>query len=86
MNHSPGKHSFSKQFLKKINRGFAIEEVHNFIIQIDVSSYPWALFRPNDLIILIILSMQNPKVDSFCSVADVIFGGIELLLSTLVNC
>ena len=78
------KHSFSKQFLKRIGKGFPIEEAHNSIIRIDISSCPWALFGCNDLIILIITSVQNSKVDSFSSVANVIFAGIELLLSTPV--
>ena len=76
----------SKQFLKKIAKGFAIEEAHNFIIRIDISSCPWTLFGSNDLIILIISSLQNSKVDSFCSVANIIFGAIELPLSTIGNC
>ena len=84
--YSLGKHSFSKQFLKRIDKGFAIEEAHNFIIRIDISSCPWALFASNNLIILIISSKQNSKVDSFCSVANVMFGGIELPLSTVVHC
>ena len=75
--HSLGKHWFLKQFLKRIYKGFPIEEAHNFIIRIDISSCPWALFGSTDLIILTISSVQNSKVDSFCSVANVILGGIE---------
>ena len=83
---SLGKHLFSKQFLKRIGKGFAIEEAHNFIIRTDISSCPWGLFGCNDLIILTISSVQNSKVDSFCSVANVILGGIELWLSTVLHC
>ena len=57
--HSLEKHSFSKQFIKNIGKGFAIEEAHNFIIQIDISSSLWALFGSNDLMILTISSLQN---------------------------
>ena len=66
-------------------KGFAIKEPHNFIIRIDISSCPWALFGSNDLIFLTMPSVQNSKVDSFCSVANVILGGIELLLFTVVH-
>ena len=31
------EHSFSKQFLKRINKDFVIEEAHNFIIRTDIS-------------------------------------------------
>ena len=63
--HSLGKHSFSKQFLKRVYKGFAIEEAHNFTIRIDISSCPWALLGSNDLTILIMSSTQNAEVDSF---------------------
>lgn len=43
------------------------------------------LFGSNNLIILIIYG-QNSKVDNFCSVSNIIFGGIELLLSIDVHC
>ena len=55
------KHLFSKQFLKRIDKGFAIEEAHSFIIRIDISSCPWVLFGSNDLKILINSSVQNRK-------------------------
>ena len=84
--HSWGKHSFLKQFLTRIDKGFAIEEAHNFIIRIDISLCPCVLFGSNDLIISTILSVQISKVGSFCSVANVILGGIELSLSTVVHC
>ena len=32
-----GKHSLSRQFLKRIASGFEIEEAHIFIIWIDIS-------------------------------------------------
>ena len=84
--HSLGKHTFSKQVLKRIDKGFAIVEAHNIIIRVDILSYRWAVFGSNDLIILVISSVQNSKIDRFCSVANVIFGGIELALSTVVHC
>ena len=31
------EHSFSKQFLEKINKSFVTEEAHNFIVRIDIS-------------------------------------------------
>ena len=83
--HSLGKHPFSKQVLKRIDKGFAIVEAHNIIIRVDILSYRWALFGSSDLNILVISSVQNSKIDSFCSVANVIFGGTELALSTVVH-
>ena len=68
--YSLGKHSFSKQFLKVIDKGFAIEESHNFIIRIDVSSYQSVLFGSNDLII--ICTKYKSRQRLFCC--------IELLL------
>ena len=44
-----------------------------------------ALLGFNDLTILTISSVQNSEVDSFCSVANVIFARIELSLSTVVH-
>ena len=79
--HSSGKYSFSKQFLQKTEKGFAIEKACNFIIRIDISSCPWASSGSNDLITLIISSVQNSKF----SVANVIFGRIDLTLSTAVH-
>ena len=73
--HFSGKHWFLKQFLKRTDKGFAIEEAHNFIIGIDIPSCPGTLFGSNNLIILTISSVQNSKVDSFCSVANLILGG-----------
>ena len=35
-----GKHSLSRQFLKRIASGFEIEEAHIFIIWIDISWHP----------------------------------------------
>ena len=84
--HSLGKHSFSKLFLKRTDIGFAIEKAHNLIIRIDISSCQWTLFGFNNLIILAISSVQNSKVDSFCSVANVILGRTELSLSPVLHC
>ena len=84
--HSLGKHSFSNHFLTRTIKGFAIEEAHNFIIRIDIGSPPWFLFGSSDLIIVIISSIQNSKVDSFYSVANFIFSGIEVPLSIVAHC
>ena len=64
--------------------GFVVEKSDHFIIPIDISSSPWVFFGSNDLIMLTISSVQNSKVDSFCSVEKVLFGWIELSLSTVV--
>ena len=64
-----------KTLSKRIDKGFAIEEAHNFVIRIHISSCPWALLESNDLIILTVSSVQNSNADSFCSVVNVIFGG-----------
>ena len=55
----------SKQFLLRFDKGFANEEAQSPIIQIGISSCAWTLFGSSDLIILIISSVQNFKVDSF---------------------
>ena len=57
------EHSFSKQFSKKINKSFVTEEAHNFIM------CSGTLFGSSNLIIEII-SVQNSKVDNFCSYLD----------------
>ena len=79
--HSSGRHSFSKQFLQKTEKGFAIEKEYNVIIRIDISSCPWASSGSNNLITLKISSVQNSKF----SVANVIFGQIDLTLFTAVH-
>ena len=55
----------SKQFLVRFEQGFANEEARSPIIPIGISSCLWTLFGSSDLMILIILSLQNFKVDSF---------------------
>ena len=80
--HSLGKHSLSKQFLKRITSGFEIEEAHVFMIQINISSCPLAILGSNDLIIFKISSEQNLKVDNL---SNIIFAVIELLLPTAVH-
>ena len=84
--HSLGKHSLSRQFLKRIASGFAIEEAHIFIIRIVISSWPWALLGSNDLIIFTISPGQISKVDNLSSVTKLVFAGIALLLSIVVHC
>ena len=78
--HSLGKYSLSRQFLKRIVSGFAIEEVHIFIIQMVIPLCPWAFLGSNDFIIFTISLGQISKVDKF------IFGGTVLLLSIVVHC
>ena len=81
-----GKHSLSRQFLKRIVSGFEIKEAQIFIIQIDISSCPWALLGSNDLIIFTISPNQISKVKNIFSVSKLIFAGMELLLSIVVHC
>ena len=75
-----GKHSLSRQFLKRIVSGFEIKEAQIFIIQIDISSCPWALLGSNDLIIFTISPEQISKVDNLSSITKLAFAGVALLL------
>ena len=60
--HSFGKHLFSRQFLKWISSGFGTEVVHVFVIQIDISSCPLTLLRPNHLITF---TISSEKISTF---------------------
>ena len=77
--HFLGKHSLSRQFLKRIASGFEIEEARIFIVRIDISSCPWALFGSNDLIIFTISPEQIWKVDNLSSVTKLVFAGIAVV-------
>ena len=77
--HSLGTDSVSRQFLKIRCIGFDTEEAQSFIMHIETSSWPWALFWSKDLIILTISSTQNFKDKSLFLVSKFIF--TETLLS-----
>ena len=84
--HSLGNASFSRQFLKIRCNGFDIEEAQSFIMRIEISSWPWALFWSKDLIILTISSTQNSKDESLSLVSKFIFTGTVLSLDIGVHC
>ena len=76
--HSLGNDSVSRQFLKIRCNGFDIEEAQSFIIRIEISSWPCALFWSNDLIILTISSTQNSKDECLSLVTKFIPAGTVL--------
>ena len=84
--HSLGNDLVSGQFLKIRCNGFDIEETQSFIIRIEVSSWPWALFWSKDLIILTISSTQNSKDESLSLIPKFIFTGTVLSLDIGVHC
>ena len=65
--------------------GFDIEEAKSFVMRIEISSWPWALFWSKDLIILIISSTQNSKNESVSLVSKFIFTGSLLPLDIGVH-
>ena len=65
---SLGKYSFSKQFLKRIDSSFEIEDACIFIMQKDILCYPVALLGSNDLATFTKLSEQISKVDNLSSI------------------
>ena len=69
--HCLGKHSFSKQILKRIDSYFIMEEEHVFIMQIDNSLCSLALLGYNDVIIFTTLSEQISKVDNLSLVLEI---------------
>ena len=84
--HSLGNGSISRQFLKIRCNGFDIEDAQSFIMRIEISSWPWSLFWPNDLIILTISSAQNSKDESLSLVSKFVIAGIVLSLDIGVHC
>ena len=84
--HYLGNDSVSRQFLKIGCNGFDIEEAQSFIIRIEISSWPWALFWSKDLIILTISSTQNSKDESLSLVWKFIFTRAVLSLDIGVHC
>ena len=75
--YSLGNDSVSRQFLKIMQF---------FIMCIEISLWPWALFWSKDLIILTISSTQNSIDESLSLVSKFIFAGTVLLLDIGVHC
>ena len=72
-----GNDSVSRQFLKIMQF---------FIMRIEISLWPWALFWSKDLIILTISSTQNSKDESLSLVSKFIFTRTVLSLDIGVHC
>ena len=79
-----GKGMLHKQFLKIIDRGFAVEESHIFSNLIDIS-YPFALSIFKECIILRILWSLNEIDDILALVIGVVTRGKVLLCGTGVH-
>ena len=65
---------------------FDIKEIHNSIMQMDISKCPWVWFEFNTLKTLIILPTLNSNIESLFSVLKFRFVGIKLLLTAVVRC
>ena len=83
-----GKHSLSRQFLKRITSGFGIEEAHIFIKRIVISLCTLTLLGSNDFIIFTTSPGKISKVDNLSSVTKLVFTGIKLwkiFINVLLN-